>query len=141
MASMANSTVPLDAVLEEIKAPRSATHSPLFQAFIDYRVVAEKGYLGNAEIEGEKYAISATPYDIMLDIVDNYAGNASISFLVQEGLYDQQSAEVMSTCFLNLMRAFVEVPETTACEPQMYGQVEVDRALNIGRGESWCCDE
>lgn len=135
MESMAHSAVPLDAVLEEIKAPRSATHSPLFQAFIDYRVVAEKAYLGNAEIEGEKYAISATPYDIMLDIVDNYAGNASISFLVQEGLYDQRSAEVMSMCFLNLMKAFVEVPETTACVPQMYDQVEVDRALSIGCGE------
>lgn len=132
--SMANAAVPLDVVLEEIKTPRSATHSPLFQAFIDYRLVNEKGYLRNAEMESKKYAISATPYDIMLDIVDTPLGTASVSFLVQEGLYTRQDAEVLSKCFLNAMWAFAEEPETLASKVQLFNSNEVEIALKLGRG-------
>jgi hybrid polyketide synthase/nonribosomal peptide synthetase ACE1 len=36
-SGMANARLPFDAILEEIKTPRTTLHSPLFQAFTNYR--------------------------------------------------------------------------------------------------------
>ena len=135
LMSMANSAVTFDTILDEVGAPRSPAHSPLFQVFIDYRMTNEKGYLGNAEIEGELYSLSETPYDIMLDIVDNPTGNASIGFFVQEGLYTVDNARMMSECYVNLIREFADNTDAPAANPPIFNSVEVDKALKMGRGE------
>lgn len=138
-ASMANSTVTFDTILDEVGAPRSSSHSPLFQAFIDYRMINEKGHLGNAEIESERYSLSETPYDIMLDIVDNPIGNASISFFLHEGLYTIENAQMISECYMNLIQGFVENIDTPAAKPHMFDSLKVERALKMGQGKPLSC--
>ena len=136
LSGLANSVVPFDVILNKIGVKRSPTHSPLFQAFIDYRQVNEKQPFGNGELEGQEYAIGETPYDVMLDIVDNPSGNASVAIMVQDGLYDKENADLVMQCYLNLVQAFADNSELLGGEPQMFNTVDVEHALKLSQGES-----
>ena len=41
--ALTHSKVPFDVILDKVSAPRSASHSPLFQAFVDFRQGQEEG--------------------------------------------------------------------------------------------------
>ncbi|EOD43327.1 putative lovastatin nonaketide synthase protein [Neofusicoccum parvum UCRNP2] len=84
--ALANSSVPVDVLFKELGVARSPLHSPLFQAFVDYRSVQETQKFGDCEIEGEEYSIGRTGYDIALDVIDNTAGDSSLSIMVQKAL-------------------------------------------------------
>ena len=135
LSGLANSAVPFDVILNKVGVKRSPTHSPLFQAFIDYRQVNEKQRFGNGELEGQEYAIGETPYDVMLDIVDNPSGNASVAIMVQEGLYEKENADLVLQCYLNLVQAFADNSELLGGEPQMFNTVDVEHALKLSQGE------
>ena len=135
LSGLANSAVPFDVILNKIGVKRSPTHSPLFQAFIDYRQVNEKQPFGNGELEGQEYAIGETPYDVMLDIVDNPSGNASVAIMVQEGLYEKENADLVLQCYLNLVQAFADNSELLGGEPQMFNTADVEHALKLSQGE------
>lgn len=134
LSALANSAVPFDVILDEVKVKRNPTHSPLFQAFIDYRQVNEKQPFGSGELEGQEYAIGETPYDVMLDVIDNPAGTASVAVMVQEGLYTVENAEMLLQCYLNLVQAFADNWEVPAGEPQMFNTVDIEHALRMGQG-------
>ncbi|KAK3385176.1 hypothetical protein B0H63DRAFT_432919 [Podospora didyma] len=69
--AFANSRVPFDVLLNELGVPREPSHSPLFQAFVNYRqnTTEARRILG---CDGELDIVSAgqTDYDISLDILD-----------------------------------------------------------------------
>ncbi|KAI3326232.1 hypothetical protein HD806DRAFT_552530 [Xylariaceae sp. AK1471] len=105
---MSNSAVPFEIILEKIQPTRSAAHSPLYQVFIDYRQVTEKLPWGKGTLEGKKYLLSKTPYDIMLDVIDTPTGEASLEIMVQKGLYTPEDASKILGCYVNLLNAFSE---------------------------------
>ncbi len=131
---LANSAVPFDVAMEKIGVQRSSTHSPLFQAFIDYRYVTEKLPFGKGHLEGKRYSVSKTPYDVMIEMIDTPTGEASLKLLTQEALYTLKESETILGCYTTLLEAFARDSELTAGEPQMFDAVEVDRALQIGKG-------
>lgn len=135
LSGLANSAVAFDVILNEIGVKRSPTHSPLFQAFIDYRQVNEKQPFGNGELEGQEYAIGEMPYDVMLDIIDNPTGNPSVAIMVQESLYKQEDSSLILHCYYNLVQAFADDCELLGGEPQMFNTVDVEHALKMGQGK------
>ncbi|CVK98127.1 related to fusarin C cluster-polyketide synthase/NRPS [Fusarium mangiferae] len=68
-SALSHSDIPFDVLLDEIKLPRSTTHSPLFQ------LVAFKD--------------ANNPYDLTFDIETYQDGSASISVKTQEYLYSE----------------------------------------------------
>ena len=134
LSALANSDIPFNVILDEVEVERSTTHSPLFQAFIDYRQVTEKQPFGNGQLEGQQYALSGTPYDIVVDIIDNPAGNASISMMVQEDLYTDGDVKTLLDCYLNLLYAFSGDHNLPIGEPQIFDAAHVEHALTIGKG-------
>ncbi|KAH9885301.1 hypothetical protein F4778DRAFT_799035 [Xylariomycetidae sp. FL2044] len=132
--ALSNSAVPFDVILEKVGVRRSSTHSPLFQAFIDYRFVTEKLPFGKGHLEGKRYIVSETPYDVMVEMIDTPTGEASLKLLVQEALYTLEQADIIMECFTNLLDAFTRENELKAEKPQMFSAVKVDQALQLGRG-------
>ena len=132
--AMSNSAVPFDVILEQVQPQRSPSHSPIFQAFIDYRQVTEKLPWGKGHVEGKEYLLSKTPYDVMLDIIDTPSGEASLEVMVQEGLYTAEEAKRLLSCFTNLLKAFTENSRLTAGEVNMFNADEVAYALRCGKG-------
>jgi hybrid polyketide synthase/nonribosomal peptide synthetase ACE1 len=134
-AALANSNVPIDILLNELGVPRSTTNSPLFQAFIDYRNVPETQTFGDCEIEGQEYSVGRTAYDILLDVVDNSAGDSLFALIVQRDLYTKEHADILMKCFLNLVEAFSTDPSLGIEEPSLYSPVDIEDAIQLGLGK------
>lgn len=140
LQAMSNAAVPFEIILEQCAQPqrRGEGHSPLFQAFVDYKKVYEKLEIPNAKghLEGRRYLLSNTPYDIMLDIIDGPTGEAALELRVQDGLYTSEEARRLLECYMILMRAFAESGgQVKTGEASIFDPHEVEDALRLGQGK------
>lgn len=133
--AIANAAVPIDVLFTELGIERSTMHNPLFQAFVDYRNVQETQVFGNCEIEGQEYSIGRTGYDIALDIIDNTAGDTSVSVMVQEDLYTREDAELLLEVFVKLTATFSQDVSQPLQAVSLYEEKRVDKALQLGQGK------
>lgn len=137
--AMANSALPFDVLLDELKIPRSTHHSPLFQAFINYRAgVAEKRSLGAVEGQGEEYQFGRTGYDISIDIMDDPNGTPLLMFNGQKELYSLQDTEVFADGFVQMLEHYSNSPTASlASAPILSGDGESSGSTSesISRGE------
>ncbi|KAH6673321.1 polyketide synthase [Halenospora varia] len=135
--AIANSKVPFDVLLEEIHVPRSALHSPLFQAFINYRQgVVEARMFGESQAEAQEYLIAKTSYDFTLDILEDPNGSSTVGFMVQKSLYSDKDANTLIDCYVGLLDEFSRNPEMDIVSPALYSKVEMGKAIELGRGPS-----
>ena len=133
--ALGHSRLPFDTLLHELNVPRSEAHSPLFQTFIDYRHgVQDQRPFGNCHVQGQKYEVGRSAYDISLDIIDNIEGNALLLFMVQKSLYDFRDAELLMKSYVNLLEAFSTSPTSRLDQPSLYNKADVDEAMKIGKG-------
>ncbi|KAK0726293.1 hypothetical protein B0T21DRAFT_403405 [Apiosordaria backusii] len=136
-AGLRHSSVPFDVVLDEVGAIRHPSHSPLFQAFVNYVRVAEDRPFGtDGTITNGDHEMGETMYDIMLGVVDPPVGDPWIAIMVQKELYSQEEAQILLDCFMNLMEAFTDDIHLSARAPQMFNQDAVQGAISLGQGVS-----
>ncbi|KAF2084690.1 polyketide synthase [Saccharata proteae CBS 121410] len=134
-SGMANSRLPFDKMLDRLELERSSTHSPLFQAFINYRQgVNEKRKFGGCEGEGGEYSFGKTAYDFTLDILENPGDSTLLMFFVQKDLYSTEDSKVLVKAYIRLLDQFSESPESNIGMPSLFDAKEVDRAVELGRG-------
>lgn len=134
-SAMANSRVPFDALLEELKVERSTSYSPLFQAFINYRQgVSEKRSFGSFDGEGGEYAFGRTSYDIALDIMDNPGSSTLVMFMVQKQFYSNDDARKLAQMYFRLVKHFAEAPTSRLEQASLFAQQEIDAAVDLGQG-------
>ncbi|KAK3983958.1 hypothetical protein QBC44DRAFT_390153 [Cladorrhinum sp. PSN332] len=135
LAGLKHSAVPFDVVLDEIGAARHPSHSPLFQAFINYiPVIEDRAFGADGVMHNKEYEIGETIYDIMLAVIDPPTGNPWISIMVQKELYTEQEARILLDCFINLTEAFVDDIHLPGRAPNMFGQATVQEARKLGQG-------
>lgn len=133
--ALSNSAVPFEVLLNELNAPRSACHSPLFQAFIDYRQGArERMQFGDCELEMIEFKAGRTAYDLSLDIVDDTAGQPLLMMMAQASLYSESDAKVLAQSYVNLVETFAEDPELAIEDAPLHNAFEIQTALELGRG-------
>ncbi|KAK0614866.1 hypothetical protein B0T17DRAFT_562985 [Bombardia bombarda] len=134
--ALAHSRVPFDVLLKELNVPRSASYSPFFQAFLDYRQGhQEKMPFGNAQLEFMEIHPGRTAYDMTLDITDS-PDSARIQFRTQAGLYDLTAAQLLLDTYVNLLEAFASDTSLQLREPALFSDEDLKRAINAGRGPS-----
>ncbi|KAL7912441.1 non-ribosomal peptide synthetase [Trichoderma velutinum] len=136
LACLNHSAVPFDIILDEVGAIRHPSHSPLFQAFINYIPVRESRSFGDGIIENREYEIGETIYDIMLAIIDPPAGDPWIAVMVQKELYTEHEAQILLDCFINLVDAFTSDIRLPGRQPQMFNDLAVHEAIQLGQGVS-----
>ncbi|KAK4235121.1 hypothetical protein C8A03DRAFT_46686 [Achaetomium macrosporum] len=134
--ALANSRVPFQVLLNELAIPRSATTSPIFQAFVDYRQgQREKTAWGDCELELMRFDPSKLAYDVALDIIDDAdGGDCLLTFVVRDDLYTQQHAERLADSYGRLVTAFASQSRASPAEVQIFGEEEIEEALSLGRG-------
>ncbi|KAL7929176.1 hypothetical protein V8C35DRAFT_331857 [Trichoderma chlorosporum] len=136
LACLNHSAVPFDVILDEVGAIRHPSHSPLFQAFINYIPTRENRSFGDGIIENREYEIGETIYDIMLAVIDPPTGDPWIAIMVQKELYTEHDAQILLDCFINLMDAFTCDIQLSGRQPQMFNDSEVQKAIMLGKGDS-----
>ncbi|KAJ5156353.1 hypothetical protein N7492_009156 [Penicillium capsulatum] len=131
----AHSRVPFDVILTELNVPRSASHSPLFQVFFNYRQkVEESREFCGCTAKGTLHTTGETSYDLQLDVGDLVTGETIIHLLVQKELYGQEHAELLLRSYCNLLRAFVQNPAIKVTWPSLFMESDIQQALSVGRG-------
>ncbi|KAI9708162.1 MAG: putative Hybrid PKS-NRPS biosynthetic cluster [Bogoriella megaspora] len=135
VAALANSKVPFDVLLSEINVPRAATHSPLFQAFINYRQgVQDKRPFCGCQGTATQFDGSQTAYDISIDILANPGSESTVYLAGQSALYTESDVNLLAQSYHQLIRAFAKNPATRISRPPLHDPKATERALDLGRG-------
>lgn len=131
-----NSEIPFDVLLEELKIKRNSAHSPLFQTFINYRPAAdERRPFGNCTLEGKKYEVGKTPYDIMLDVFDGVQSEPTrVELILQQHLYSQGAANMLAQSYEELIATFAKNPQQELGDAPLFSPAELQRSAKIGSG-------
>lgn len=133
--ALANSRIPFEVLLTELAVPRSPAHTPLFQAFIDYRQGAqEKQSFGGCQLELADFEAGRTGYDISLDIVESPDCGSLIMLMVQKDLYTSEHAEILMKSYLDLLGAFSGNAQLRLDEPSIFRAAEIEKAIQVGQG-------
>ena len=134
-AALGRSRLPFDLLLNGLNIPRSATHTPLFQIFVDYRQgVQERSTFAGCKAEGEYWHTAKTGYDLGLDIIENAAGDSLLTLRLQESLYTKHDAELVLQSYLNLITEYSNSPETSLDNIRLWRKEVTDSAIALGRG-------
>lgn len=133
-SALEHSRLPFDIILDELNVPRSALHSPLFQAFFDYRQGAkENPTFSNVQFQIQDAALGQTAYDISLDVTESSAGPL-IMMKAQDYLYSKSTTETILRSYVNLLEAFSTNVNMTHEQPSLFKETDIKLALQLGRG-------
>ncbi|KAI0013521.1 hypothetical protein F4779DRAFT_640909 [Xylariaceae sp. FL0662B] len=136
-SALSNSRLPFQVLLNEIDIPRSATHTPMFQCFIDYRLgFQEKQQWGDLELEMCSFQASRSPYDLALDIIDNPESDCLLMFVARKDLYSKEEVEILAKSYEILVKWFVTEPDTALSSPQIHRPDDITQAVAFARGPS-----
>ena len=134
-AAIGHSKLPFDVLLERLQVPRSSTHSPIFQAFIDYRALKREGKSSLGELSEGVGSVGRTGYDIVLDINDKLGDNFKVSMRCQKSLYSKEATNTIFDSFIRLLKVFSNPTKISPSTVQLYDPITVRSALKIGRGK------
>lgn len=134
-AALANSSLPFDVLLKELKVPRSSSYSPFFQAFFDYRQgTQEKHAFGNCQFEMREIHPGRTAYDITMDVMESSAGTV-LFFRTQKSLYDEAATELLSNTFIGILEVLSKDASLLLKDVPLFTEDQHIRALELGRGK------
>lgn len=121
LASLTNSTIPLDALLDELQVTRTARHSPIFQVIINYRLgILGLNSIGDAELKYVQSQSSGNPYDLGFSITDTPDGTCLLHLAVQESLYSKEAARSLLDCYCRLLESASKAPQSKVVDFPMY---------------------
>lgn len=136
-AAMAHSRVPFNVILDDLAVPRSASHHPLFQAFIEYRQANTPTFTDlRGDLRPDYTSFARTPYDIELNVLEDHASDVTISMGLQTRLYSEEAAQLVLRSYLTLLENFAKYPRLTVQKPPLYAEQDIDAAITLGRGKN-----
>lgn len=133
-AALANSRIPFDILLDNLDIPRSATSTPLFQVFMDYRQLNATMPLLGARSFGNQLP-GRVGYDLVLDITDISGHELRVNFKTQKKLYSESSANILLKSFLQLVRSIAANAKVQLDKAPIYNAPDVKTAIELGRGK------
>ncbi|PKX89311.1 polyketide synthetase [Aspergillus novofumigatus IBT 16806] len=139
LSALSYSAVPSSAVLDSLTVPRTATHTPLFQVAINYRVdEITRMSVADFELEYDRSVMGNAPYDVSFHITPRASGTCILEIICRDYLYTQDAAESLLSLYVKLIEQFsfdssLPVHE---CTTSLYSpaQENHDNCLSIRRG-------
>nr|ADN43685.1 DmbS [Beauveria bassiana] len=149
LAAFAHGQVPLDNILDKVKAPRPAGSTPLFQVALNYRPAAalsSKQPLGSeCQMELSPYDIkdAENPFEISVLVTEMPGGGLAVEMLCQKSQYTMQATEALLDAYLNVLVAYLSDTAQRVSDCEVHLQTEVKHALDLGKGAQksfgWPC--
>ena len=134
-SALNHSALPFDLVLQELGVPRSSSHSPMFQVFLDYRQLALKTPpMLESQTEGESN-FGATAYDVVLDVTDDAASDITIKWQTQKSLYNGRHTQAMMDSYIHLLHHCAKGSAGSIASAPLYRDEHVTAAIKAGRGK------
>ena len=138
-AALDNSRLPFDVLLAELNVARDSTHSPFFQAFLDYRQgLQERQTWGGCELEmQEEVHTGKTAYDVTVDVTES-GTDAVLMFRAQKSLYDLTATNLLCETYIHFLETLTSDPSLPLKDIPLFSEKQLKDAVNIGRGRSLC---
>lgn len=134
-SALGHSALPFDLLLQELEVPRSSSHSPMFQVFLDYRQLALKTPpMLESQTEGESN-FGATAYDVVLDVTDDAVSDITIKWQTQKSLYNGRHTQAMMDSYMHLLHHCAKGPAGSIASAPLYRDEHVTAAIKAGRGK------
>lgn len=136
-AALGRSIVPWNVILKELMIPRTNTHAPIFQLFVDYRqITQERSTWGGCKLSDEDWLNARNGYDLTLGITDNPTGESLLSLRLQAGLYSESSTDLLMRSYVHVLETFADGLDIEAASLPCWDPKDVERAIELGKGES-----
>ena len=134
--ALAHSGLPFDALLEKLDMPRSTTHSPLFQAWMDYRPINpnQAPTMFGTKASGTP-TVGRTGYDITLDVQEADGTQTWIAFRMQKYLYSAEATRTLLDSYLRLVKGFASNFDVNVDSVPLWDEKEIEKAKRLGRGK------
>lgn len=135
-SALAHSKLPFDALLEKLDVPRSTTHSPLFQVWMDYRPF-KPDYMPTmfgVEASGTP-TLGCTGYDLTLDVNEMNGTEIRVSFRTQKYLYSAHSTQMLFESYMRLVKLFAANFDKHVDSAPLWGHKDIEAAKTLGRGK------
>ncbi|KAI0802199.1 hypothetical protein GGR55DRAFT_683448 [Xylaria sp. FL0064] len=134
ISALRHSKVPFDVILKELQVQRTSNHSPIFQAFVDYRLEQHQNWmLGSCSLDLVDLNLGKTTYNLSLDIIDDPQGDVRVTLISQAYLYSNADVKIIRDCYEDILGEFVQYPNKQLSGDWQYRHTEVQRALQLGR--------
>lgn len=129
--------MPFNALFDKLDVQSSATHTPVFQVFIDYirhNFPARKG-LGVVE-EGVSAQLTHNFLDLAIDINDVTGNEIYVRFGGQQYLYSKLAVQFLLDCYIRMVTMCADMPVNERIDkPNLYDQGDLTKVLAFSRGK------
>ncbi|KAI4086542.1 MAG: hypothetical protein LQ344_007466 [Seirophora lacunosa] len=133
--AISHSKLPFDALLENLDIPRSTTHSPLFQVWMDYRSVKSE-YMPTVfggEVVGTP-TVGRTGYDLTLDVGETNDTDIRVSFRTQKYLYSADATQMLFDSYMSLVKTFAASFDIPVDSAPLWDDKDIEAAKTLGHG-------
>ncbi|KAM3552779.1 hypothetical protein ARSEF4850_007222 [Beauveria asiatica] len=149
LAAFAHGQVPLDSILDKVRAPRPAGSTPLFQVALNYRpaaAIASQQPLGSEcqmELLPDDFKDAENPFEVSVLVSEMPGGRTAVEMVCQKSRYTMQATEALLDAYLNVLGGFLSDTAQRVGDCLVYPQNKVEHALDLGRGAQksfgWPC--
>ncbi|KAI1737463.1 Nonribosomal peptide synthetase 14 [Xylaria scruposa] len=134
-AAFAQGGVPTEEILKACGVASSATETPLFQVCFNYRMGAGRtSPLEGVEMKFTSYVDAKNPFDLVASVDDLDDGTAMITLYLQDYLYDQEGAQLLSSAYAHVLEAFSKNTGGLVNSAQAFNAALEEEAIELGTG-------
>ncbi|TDZ24970.1 Polyketide synthase-nonribosomal peptide synthetase [Colletotrichum orbiculare MAFF 240422] len=135
LTAFSHAAVPFDVIVKELGVAGATSHSPVFQAMVNYRPgVSEARSFCDCESEILTFKQGEVAYDLTLDIIENPGGACRVMLSGQSVFYGDAEMDHLKRMYAELVTAFSRNPATRLSAAPIYGSEDVKTAIELGRG-------
>ncbi|KAF4824807.1 Polyketide synthase-nonribosomal peptide synthetase [Colletotrichum siamense] len=133
--AFSHAVVPFDVIVKELGVAGTTSHSPIFQAMVNYRPgVSDARQFCDCESEILTFKQGDVAYDLTLDIIENPGGACRIMLSGQSVFYGESEMTRMKSMYLELVNSVSRNPATRLSAAPIYRSEDIKTAIELGRG-------
>ncbi|KAI9040688.1 PKS-NRPS hybrid synthetase psoA [Aspergillus affinis] len=134
-SALAKTGVPTEEILRACNIPASTTETPLFQVVFNYRMGASRtSPMHGLDMKFLDYADAKNPFDLVVSVDELDDGTAMLTFSLQDYLYDQEGAELLTNAYVHLLDILSEDINRSVGSVPMFPTNLTKKAIALGTG-------
>ncbi|KAL2756326.1 hypothetical protein ACRALDRAFT_1033186 [Sodiomyces alcalophilus JCM 7366] len=135
LAALSNAGVPFEMLLDQLKVPRHATHHPLFQVIVNYRLgIPSSSPLGDGNLEWTGAMAAKNSYDLAVEVSDTPRGACILSFTTQRYMYSAADTKMLMKWYMHTLKSFAHDSSIRVSTCPLADSQEMRKATALGHG-------
>ncbi|UKZ48067.1 putative Hybrid PKS-NRPS biosynthetic cluster [Trichoderma virens] len=136
--ALSHSRVPFDKLLDELKVPRSTSHSPLFQVVVNYKMGSTQSVpLAECQAQTIEFEDARNAYDLSFEIENFPDGGVLLALKTQDYLYTDHDLQTILATYTHLLDALSREPNLNVNAVELAPSTSRELSLQLARGETY----